>query len=103
MRNFIEQNKKEQERVLKLDLSDSNMKNAYDGQALKISEWERGSSDLDVCIQNKKSQSELFLLQFYPADLSRIRIQLLPNKVFPEKPSLFFPCISCCPLQSMNF
>ena len=51
---FIEQNEKEQERVFKLDLSDSNMKNAYDGQALKISEWERGISDFDFSIKNLK-------------------------------------------------
>ncbi|MFA5797050.1 MAG: hypothetical protein WC916_03385 [Candidatus Woesearchaeota archaeon] len=52
--DFIEQDEKEEERVFELDLSNSNMKNAYDGQALKVSEWERGTTDLDACINTNK-------------------------------------------------
>ena len=51
---FSLQAEKEEEKVFKLDLSESEMKNAYEGQSLKVSEWEKGTSDLDVCIQNKK-------------------------------------------------
>lgn len=39
------------ERVFRLDLSNSDQKNKYDGDSLKLSEWKRGISDLDFCIQ----------------------------------------------------
>jgi len=48
---FIEKGEREGERVFKLDISESNQENQYDGEALKVSEWERGISDLDFCIQ----------------------------------------------------
>ena len=50
--NFDEGENREEERVFKLDLSNSNQKSKYNGQALKVSEWKRGLSDLDYNIEN---------------------------------------------------
>ncbi len=49
---FNECEKKEIERVFSLDLSESKQKSRYEGQALRVSEWNRGISDLDFCIQH---------------------------------------------------
>jgi len=49
---FIEQDGKEDQRVFELDLSESKAESNYNGQALKMSEWKRGLSDLDFCIKN---------------------------------------------------
>jgi len=51
---FKEKEGREEERVFSLDLSKSKEKNKYDGQALKVSEWERGISDFDFSIKNLK-------------------------------------------------
>src|SRR3989338_382639 len=48
---FIEDGEYQHEKRYKLDLSESNEKNNYDGQSLKVSEWKRGTSDLDHCIK----------------------------------------------------
>ncbi len=51
---FSEEPEKEMERVFKLDLSNSNIENKYNRQALKVSEWKKGISDLDWCIEKDK-------------------------------------------------
>ena len=48
---FSDEGEYQEESVYKLDLSESKEKNKYDGEALKKSEWERGISDLDLCVK----------------------------------------------------
>ncbi len=48
---FTEQGEYQKEPTYKLDLSESNQENKYEGETLKKSEWERGISDLDLCIE----------------------------------------------------
>lgn len=50
--HFIEENKKEDDRLFRLDLSESKEKKDYNGEALKVSEWKRGLSDLDYYQKN---------------------------------------------------
>ncbi len=40
------------EKKYKLDLSHSNEKNKYESQSLRVSEWERGTSDIDHCVES---------------------------------------------------
>ena len=51
---FIDGGLKEGEVAFKLDLSKSQKEHEYAGQTLKKSEWERGTSDLDVVIQSNE-------------------------------------------------
>jgi len=49
---LTEQGNYQEEETYRLDLSESHQKNQYDSKTLKKSEWERGISDLDLCIKN---------------------------------------------------
>ncbi len=55
---FAEKGRKDGEDVYRLDLSDSNLENKYKGTSLKISEWNRGISDLDLCIKTNSLPKE---------------------------------------------
>ncbi|MEK6911066.1 MAG: hypothetical protein AABW82_04805 [Nanoarchaeota archaeon] len=48
---FIQSGEREGQKLLKLDLSESKEKNKYENQALKISEWKKGISDLDYVVK----------------------------------------------------
>ncbi len=48
---FIEEDEKGNERTFSLNLSNSDQKSKYEDKTLKISEWKRGKSDFDVCIE----------------------------------------------------
>ena len=48
---FIEEGEYQEEETYSLDLSESNQKNKYEGETLKKSEWERGISELDLCVK----------------------------------------------------
>ena len=49
---FSEKGEYQEEPTYSLDLSESEQKSNYDGETLKKSEWERGISDLDLCVKN---------------------------------------------------
>jgi tetratricopeptide (TPR) repeat protein len=49
---FTEQGEYQEEETYKLDLSESEQESKYDGETLKKSEWERGTSDLDLCVKS---------------------------------------------------
>ena len=48
---FSEDEEYQEEPTYILDLSESDEKNKYEGETLKKSEWEKGISDLDLCIK----------------------------------------------------
>ncbi len=68
---FIEYGMTEGEKAYRLDLSESQKQYKYDGQTLKKSEWMRGKSDLDECIEKKE-------LPNY--NIKGLNVQLLQNE-----------------------
>ena len=67
---FEEEGKRNQIKF-RLNLSNTNQKSKYDGEALTKIEWERGTSDLDLCIKNKRPPK---------ANIEGLHIILLPNE-----------------------
>jgi len=50
---FFETGEIDDEETYRLDLSNSNKQNKYEGDILKISEWKRGKSDLDYFVEKQ--------------------------------------------------